>query len=183
VAGETASTRPLAGERHRRRGAIQGRVPIGSGRLTIELVPETCWVSDIREVIPPSAWEHLRRRVDADARHRCEVCGQRGGEHDTECHEVWEYDEAQHTQRLKRMVALCHRCHQVMHIDRAGEAGAAHAALEHFAVVNGCGVGDAQRHRALALRRWRERSRHGWSLDLQALRSYGLDPDLLMHSR
>jgi hypothetical protein len=179
---QTASTRALDGERHQRRGAVQLRGPIGGARLTIDLVPETCWVSDIREIIPPSAWEQLRRRVEAEARHRCEVCGQEPGEA-TECHEVWEYDEAQHTQRLERMVALCDRCHQVAHIDRAGEPAAAHAALEHLAVVNGCGVDEAQRHRATAFRRWRERSRHGWSLDLEALRKYGFDPDLLVHPR
>lgn len=180
--GDTPSAGPGSDGPQKRHGAFQVRSSVASARLSIELVPETCWVSEIREIIPPLAWERLRHRVAADAKHRCEVCGQRAQDA-TECQELWEYDEADHTQRLKRMIAVCRRCHEVMHIDRAGEPGRAHAALEHLAVVNRFGVDEAQRHRATAFRRWRERSRHCWFLDLQALRAYGLDPDGLMRSR
>jgi hypothetical protein len=147
---------------------------VAGPRLTIKLVPETCMVSSVRDAITPSAWDRLRRRVDADAGHRCEVCDRRPARA-VECDELWEYDDESHVQRLVRMVALCSDCHRARQMDRVGEMRAGRRALEHLARVNDWSAQQAERYRAAAFRRWRERSRARWSIDLDALRAYGVD--------
>src|SRR5258708_22360853 len=52
-------------------------------KLTIELVPETCWYSNMRSALPRDEWDRLRRQVYADYGHRCGICGARGKLH---CH-------------------------------------------------------------------------------------------------
>jgi hypothetical protein len=144
-------------------------------KLTIELVPETCMLSSLRDAISPSAWETLRERVDTGAGHRCEVCGSPPVRR---ADELWEYDDESHVQRLVRMLALCSNCHEARQMDRFGQVWA--QALEHIARVNEWTVRQAEQYRAAAFRQWRERSRGRWSIDLDALRIYGVDPDSVL---
>jgi hypothetical protein len=76
-------------------------------RLTVELVPSTCWYTNVRSNVSKAVWDRLRRRVAAEAGKRCEICGGRGRRWPVECHEVWHYDDATKVQRLERLVALC----------------------------------------------------------------------------
>lgn len=59
-------------------------------RLTIELVPKTCWFSNVRDRVSRQDWDRIRSQVYEQADRRCEVCGGRGSRHPVECHEVWE---------------------------------------------------------------------------------------------
>jgi hypothetical protein len=82
------------------------------------------------------------------------------------------------------------RDREARRIDQAAQAGAAQAgaaqagrarkALEHLARVNGWSALEAERYRAVEFRKWRKRSRDRWSFDLEALRTYGTDPDALV---
>ncbi len=62
-------------------------------RLTVELIPRTCWFKNVRSEVTPTQWEKLRKQTLEKAGHRCEVCGAGGR---LECHEVWEYDDEGH---------------------------------------------------------------------------------------
>jgi hypothetical protein len=148
-------------------------------RLTIELVPQTCWFSNVRDQVSPQDWDRIRRQVYENADRRCEVCGGRGPRHPVECHEVWEYDEAAGVQRLVRMVALCPACHEVKHIGLAGIRGRADLASEHLARVNGWSSEVADRYIQEAFATWRSRSARSWSLDVASLAAYGIDPALI----
>jgi hypothetical protein len=137
-------------------------------RLVIELVPETCWYSNLRDVLPRHVWDKLRRQVYALSGHRCGVCGVQGMLH---CHEVWRYDDTTHIQRLEGFRALCPLCHHVKHIGLAGKlAGEGkldyEAVVAHFMRVNRCSRVDFQCHYAAAFTQWQERSRHEWQTDL-----------------
>ena len=57
-------------------------------RLTVELVPSTCWYTNVRSHVPKAVWDRLRRQVAAEAGDRCEICGGRGRRWPVECHEV-----------------------------------------------------------------------------------------------
>jgi hypothetical protein len=81
-------------------------------RLTIELVPSTCWYANLRDVLAPAAWNALRKQVIAESGSRCAICGAGGHLH---CHEVWDYDDAAHVQTLRGFLALCAMCHHVNH--------------------------------------------------------------------
>lgn len=140
-------------------------------RLTIELVPATCWYANLRDVLTPAAWDTVRRQVYARFRHRCGICGGAGQLH---CHEVWRYDDATHTQTLEGLIALCAPCHHVKHLGLAGILASRGALDEerlvaHFLRVNGCDRATFEAHRARAFAQWEERSRYEWTLDLGAL--------------
>jgi hypothetical protein len=137
-------------------------------RLTIELVPETCWYSNLRDVLPRPAWDALRRQVYAASGYRCGICGAKGTLH---CHEVWHYDDQTHIQRLEGFRALCTLCHHVKHIGLAGLLASQgkldyQAVVQHFLAVNGCSQAVFQQHYRAAFAEWRERSRVEWQTDL-----------------
>jgi hypothetical protein len=67
-------------------------------KLTIELVPKTCWYSNLRNAMPRSSWDKVRKKVYADYGHRCGVCSAANVR--LNCHEIWEYDDQRHIQRL-----------------------------------------------------------------------------------
>ncbi len=111
----------------------------GEGRsvrtcLTVELVPRTCWFTNVRSEVSPADWNKLRRETVERAGKRCEICAAGGR---LECHEMWEYDDERRIQRLSGLVALCHRCHEVKHLGLAGVRGRGKQAMEHLARVNG----------------------------------------------
>lgn len=148
-------------------------------RLTIELVPQTCWFSNVRDQVSRQNWDRIRTQVYKRACHRCEVCGGRGSRHPVECHEVWAYDDTAHVQRLVRMIALCPACHEVKHIGLAGVKGRGEQASAHLAEVNGWTPHVAARYIDQAFAVWRKRSAQSWSLDVSALTTYGIDPAIV----
>ena len=148
-------------------------------RLTIELVPQTCWFSNVRDQVSPGDWKRIRSEVYENASRRCEICGGRGPKHPVECHEVWEYDEAAGIQRLVRMIALCPACHEVKHMGLAGIRGRADLARAHLAKINGWIPESADRYVEEAFAVWRSRSARPWSLDISSLAAYGIDPALI----
>jgi hypothetical protein len=140
-------------------------------RLTIELVPATAWGANLRDVLTRAGWDQLRRTVYARFGQRCAICGAGGRQH---CHEVWQYDDAQHIQRLEGCLALCALCHHVKHLGHAGilaRAGKLDMArvIAHFCAVNGCDRATFAAHRDAAFAQWHERSRYEWTTDLGAL--------------
>jgi 5-methylcytosine-specific restriction endonuclease McrA len=150
-------------------------VDFSSARLTVELVPRTSWCANVRSHVSSSQWDAIRRRVYAAAGHLCEVCGGRGSRYPVDCHEVWHYDDASKTQTLVRMIALCPACHECKHIGRAHAIGRGVFARAHLAKVNGWTELEVKAY-LLALRAvWLRRSKHAWTLNLEALRAYGVD--------
>lgn len=145
-----------------------------AARLTVELVPSTCWWSNVRSQVPPDVWERLRRATASAAGHRCEICGGRGRRHPVECHEVWEYDDARRVQRLVRLTAICPACYEVKHLGLAEMRGRRGAALAHLARVNGWSAADAEAYVEAAFEQWTVRSRHDWTLDCTVLEDQGV---------
>jgi hypothetical protein len=144
-------------------------------RLTIELVPKTCWFSNVRSRVSPRDWDRIRYQVYEEAGHRCEVCRGRGSRHVVECHELWEYDERRGIQRLVRMVALCPACHEVKHIGLAQIKARGDIAEAHLAAINDWTADQASHYVADAFALWRERSTKDWTLDVAVLTKYGIE--------
>ena len=145
---------------------IAGDAPL---RLTIELVPSTCWNVNLRHLLAPKAWDTLRRHVCEASGWRCGICGARVKP--LHCHEMWDYDDTRHIQTLRGFLALCPDCHHVKHIGHAGILASEgkldyERVVAHFLRVNGCDRAAFQRHYRAAMDRWRERSRFEWQTDL-----------------
>jgi hypothetical protein len=149
---------------------------LGQG-LFVDLVPETCWFTNVRSCVSPADWERLRRMIVGRAEERCEICG-RGAEPDTrrwlEAHERWTYDELRGVQRLGRLICLCTDCHEVTHFGLAHVRGRDDVALKHLIQVTGLTEPQAEAHVAGAFREWEARSRLQWSLDLSILTDAGV---------
>lgn len=137
--------------------------------LTIEMVPKTCWYSNVRSHVSKDEWDRLRRIVFERAGRACEICGSKGRRWPVECHEVWLYDDERHVQKLERLIALCPACHEVKHIGLAGVRGRQAQALAHLAKVNGWSREDARLYLEACFEQWSRRSRHEWTLDISYL--------------
>jgi 5-methylcytosine-specific restriction endonuclease McrA len=135
-------------------------------KLTVELVPKTCWWSNLHTLANKATWDRIRRIVWRQAEYRCQICGGVGLRHPVECHEVWQYDETTRAQILVRMIALCPACHEVKHMGFAGKRGRNKSARDHLAKVNGWTNDQVLAHVAEAFAIWRRRSKVSWKLDL-----------------
>ncbi len=137
--------------------------------LTIELVPRSCWYSNVRSNVSEATWSRLKSISFKAANYRCEICSNRGPHHPVECHEIWHYDDHRLIQRLDRLIALCPRCHQVKHIGLAIERSETHKAIEWLCHVNSISPDQALQlvKRAFAIHEIR--SAYSWSLDLSLL--------------
>lgn len=143
-------------------------------KLTIELVPSTCWFTNLRSELKQSQWDKLRRKTYRNAHYRCEICGGKGDTHPVECHEIWHYDDEKHIQKLEGLIALCPACHEVKHIGLAGIKGRSKEAAAHLAFVNGWDIAQAKKYINQSFQKWEERSQHEWQLDITWLEQQDL---------
>lgn len=144
-------------------------------KLTIELVPQTSWMNNVRAVLTAKQWNALRGVVADHAWQVCEICGGVGPNHPVECHEIWEYNEKTQVRKLAGMIALCPDCHMVKHFGFARIQGKEEQAFKHFMKVNGLKKKEAEAAIAKAFQVWRDRSLIDWKLDLSGLKKYGID--------
>jgi hypothetical protein len=148
----------------------------GSG-LFVDLVPSSCWFTNVRYCVSTQDWERLRRMLLDRARHRCEAC-ERGEDRDAkrwlEAHERWSYDWSSRTQKLVRLICLCTDCHQTTHYGLAQVRGHDAAAFAHLRAVTGMNAAAAHEHVREAFEVWKHRSQTSWSLDLTMLTAAGI---------
>lgn len=144
-------------------------------RLTIELVPASCWFSNVRSAVTRTQWDHIRHSVYSQAYHVCEICGGTGRKHPVECHEIWDYDDKNLVQKLKNMIALCPNCHMVKHIGFAQIQNKEIDAIKHLKKVNDLTTKEAETYIQEVFQIWSERSKKNWKLDVSSLKTYGID--------
>lgn len=139
-------------------------------KLNFELVPDSCWYSNLRSALPREAWDLIRKKAYLRADGRCMICGAPADR--LEAHEQWEYDDKNGVQRLKNVIAVCRRCHEVIHIGRTQLMGRESEARAHFMKVNACSYADYIKALGEANSVHRERSRREWLLDISNLNDF-----------
>lgn len=146
-------------------------------KLTVELVPKTCWYNNVRSILSQEQWDYIRKQVYTAAYDTCEICGGIGEQWPVECHEVWNYDDVNHVQRLERMIALCPNCHAVKHSGRSFVAGEIDRVVGHFNKINKTKNKwkDYNSHFIQQMKIWMKRSHYEWTLDISILDDYGID--------
>lgn len=142
-------------------------MPLPQLKLEIDLVPQTCFGSNLRNRMPQRQWGKLRKEIIAKAGSVCNVCGSDGK---LNCHEKWQYDDKAHVQKLIGFGVLCAMCHNVCHFGRTAEIAAkGHVDLDdvisHFCNVNGVSREVFDEHVKSAYSVWRNRSMHQWQTD------------------
>ncbi len=147
-------------------------------KLTVELVPKTCWYSNVRSHVSKKTWDILRKSAYKNASYLCEICGGKGPKHPVECHECWHYDEDEKTQLLLGLMALCPNCHIVKHLGLAFIEGKDDIAYEQLQHVNGWGFQKTEKYVEQVFEVWQLRSQHEWELDISWLkREHNIDVD------
>ena len=145
-------------------------------KLTIEMVPASMWYSNVRSEVPSKTWNLIRSKCYEKAGNVCEICGdvgqKQGVKHSVECHEIWEYDDANLTQILKGFVALCPRCHKVKHAGLASVRGKLVQVIKHLMKVNSMTDDEAVAYVDDSFRKWYERSKKTWKLDVTYIDEY-----------
>jgi hypothetical protein len=142
-------------------------------RLVIELVPATCWCSNLRSELRPKDWDILRKAAYASTNFHCEVCACKPKKLDA--HEVWQYDDKNLIQTLVRLQPLCARCHEVKHIGLAEVRGNMSRAVHWLSRVNEWTYPVAMRYVTAQFEIWSHRSKFQWTLDVNYLQGLGIE--------
>lgn len=138
-------------------------------KLTIELVPESCWYSNVRSEVSKEEWDYLRKDCYKKANYCCEICGGKGDKWPVECHEIWNYDDKKKIQKLERLIALCPNCHKVKHIGLTTMNGELDLAIRHLMIVNKISEKEANSIIKKSFSIWKKRNQFDWSLDISYL--------------
>ena len=155
ISAETHRVSVLTREEEKaRRDAVNAR------KLALELVPSPLWGLSLKNLLPRSQWDVLRRNAYQEARYHCRICGAEGR---MNAHEQWAYDDETDTQRLTGIIAICDWCHHVKHLGhsnilaREGKLDMEQV-IAHYCAINGCTREEYERDSATAFEQWQERS-------------------------
>lgn len=144
-------------------------------KLSIELVPSSSWTDNVRAIVTKKQWDHIKSQVSSKAYDLCEICGGVGPKHPVECHEIWNYDDKKLIQKLEGMIALCPDCHMVKHIGLAEIRGLRAKAVKHLMKINQITNAQAEKYIAESFKKWAERSKKKWTLDLSYLQEFNIE--------
>lgn len=145
----------------------------GGNALFVDLIPTSCWFSNVRSAVSTIDWERLRHFVYSRADYCCEICGVRAPQ-ELDAHERWAYDEETRVQSLRRLLALCKACHRSTHFGLATVRGEETEAFTHLMTVNRWDVDSADDHINDAYKTWNHRNTFSWALDLSILDAVGV---------
>jgi hypothetical protein len=143
--------------------------------LTIDLVPKTSFYNNLRKVVSVNTWNILRKRTYSQYKVTCGICGVKNV--DLDCHELWDYNDANCVQKLTGLIAICKNCHMIKHHGYANIL--AHKGqldmkelIAHFLKVNNCTEAEYMSHKTHAFKEWTERSTKEWTVDLGEYEQY-----------
>ncbi len=140
-------------------------------KLNFELVPDSCWYSNLRSILKPKQWDIVRKEAYARAKGKCMICGRPVKR--LEAHERWSYNEQTCVQKLEDVIAICHSCHSVIHIGRTQLIGEEDKAIAHFQRVNKCTYADYIKALGEANRIHQRRNQVAeWKIDLSYLEKF-----------
>jgi len=146
-----------------------------SPRLAVDLIPTTCWHTNVRSCVEHDDWKLISLGVKLRAGRKCELCGTPANREQNihlEAHERFDY--AHGVQVLKRLVCACNRCHHAIHYGRAEALNEEQVAREHLRHVNDWDDATLDQHLQDANALWKLRSIHQWELDLSIIEDAGI---------
>lgn len=143
----------------------------GGNELFVDLVPSTCWFTNVRYCVDRTEWDRIRNFIYKRADYKCECCGidTKINNIRLDAHERWDYNENTFTQKLVRLIALCFYCHQSTHIGLAGIIGKYQEAFNHLQKIRNFTDIECKIHIDDAFTKHRYRSKIEWNLDLSLI--------------
>jgi hypothetical protein len=145
-------------------------------KLSFQLVPSSCWYSNVRSAVSPSQWKGIRKNVIAHHGCKCFYCGAHPKSLD--CHEIWVYDEGLiNCQILADIIPLCKSCHQVCHIGLWSLKGKFDKCIRHYQKVTKKSRVEALADAELAFIEFERRSVLTWETSLNPVLASYLDEE------
>lgn len=145
-------------------------------KMHVELVPKTCFFTNVRSQVSTDDWDWLRKETYKAANYRCECCKQKGR---LEAHEIWHYDDKKNIQKLNSIVALCNLCHLSMHLGYAAIKGKLNEVKKHLCKINKWTSVETEFYIEGVFETWSLRSQKKWDLDLTLLDSCNIEYSLI----
>jgi hypothetical protein len=139
---------------------------LSRGHLEVEIVPQSSWYKNARDILPESRWRRLSRARSERACHRCEVCDELSLHRRLDLHERWHYDDESGIQRLVGLISLCVNCHAVVHYGRTMVHGDPDAAFQRLRTINGWSDQETDAHIGEVSRVAEQRGQTEWALDV-----------------
>lgn len=140
-------------------------------KLNFELVPDGCWYSNLRSILPKCEWDKIKKDAKNRSNGICSICGKKTDRLDA--HEVWSYDIEKGIQKLENVVAVCKDCHSVIHIGYTQLKGNIERAEAHFMKVNNCSYAEYRQELNRANLLHKERNKVAeWKLDATWLKRF-----------
>ncbi len=140
-------------------------------KIHIELVPKTCWFSNVRSQVSKANWDTIRKHAYVKANHKCEVCFSKRR---LEAHEIWHYDDHKLTQTLFGITAVCKSCHELYHLGYTSLKGNFPKAMHWLSKVNDWTPEETKEYVDIVFEIWYQRSQKSWTLDLSFLDKNGI---------
>ena len=144
----------------------------GGNLLFVDLIPNSCWFTNLRSSVHPKDWDRLRRFIYERAGNKCECCQSNGN---LEAHERWSYDNKKRVQKLMRLIALCRSCHESTHMGLAEVKNRDIIAKKHLELVRGMTEEEVNHHVSEAFAKWEERNKYTWDLDISIVLNAGIE--------
>lgn len=140
-------------------------------KLNFELVPDSCWYSNLRSILSKKQWDFIRNDAKVRFNGRCAICGKKTQHLDA--HERWSYDEKNAVQKLEDVICVCKSCHAVIHIGLTQLRGEEEKAERHFMRVNDCNYAEYRKALGAANERHARLNQiPEWKLDLTWLKKF-----------
>lgn len=139
-------------------------------KLTIEMIPNGMWGTNVRSQVPKAHWDIIRKECYKRSGYRCDICSE-GGKLDA--HEIWDYSlTAPRIQKLTGLTSLCTDCHRVKHAGLAVERRELHLVLQQLCKINGMTEDEAAEYVDYSFALWRVRSSVRWTNDISFIDTY-----------
>jgi len=149
----------------------------GDSELFVDLVPSSCWFTNVRYCVRKEDWDKIRKIVYSRIEYKCECCGIDciKNKIPIEAHERWDYDYSTLTQKLVRLIGLCKLCHSTTHFGFAKMNGKEVEVSEHLKRIRNFNLEELKEHIDIAYAVWLERNVLEWNLDISLITSNGYE--------
>ena len=140
-------------------------------KLEIELVPDGCFKSNLRNILSKAQWDFIKNDAKKRSNGKCSICGKSYGRLDA--HEKWSYDVKLGVQKLEDVITVCADCHGAIHMNRSQLFSNAEKIENHYMKINGCTYSEMRADMGKANKLQQERNQVAeWKLDVTWLKRY-----------
>lgn len=149
----------------------------GGTELYIDLIPSSCWFTNVRYCVRPEDWDKIRKIVYSRINYHCETCGIDciKNKIPIEAHERWDYNYSTLTQKLVRLVGLCKNCHLTTHYGFSRMNGKEEQVKTHLMKIRNFNFEELKEHIDTRYAIWIEQNQYNWNLDLSLITSNGFE--------